>query len=227
MQKQHLYKYYKRIVLSEKRITELNSLLAMYYCKLRYTAIVKDGSELRFDSFEELKNHDNFKENEIKQLIINGDSINDEIKMTLSPQSPYKEETIVCRYTFSNLDKEKVFRDKITSLFDKAEEATRSYQVCRILSFVALVAIPCIVFRIVFKGISGDDQFAMYMFAVILGLLAYGGFDRMVIQYFFPKVYYAWGEGEKIYNDRVKLRYALFWSVIVAAIVAIIVGIIL
>ena len=229
---------YKRIVvLTEKRMEELESILSKHCDCINYKAITKNKSEILFDSFDELIAFNNFGDDKIISLCVicrKRNNCNFMIDIDFSPLFPFETETVKCGYCFSEVDKESVFIADFKKFLNKISIYHTKYMICELasLAFFVILGLYPIIIQIggtkLYQSINGIYPLIMSILlfeAISIGL--YKLCSKLIWKKLFPKAIFAWGEEKEKFSKLEKLRSNLFWAVLVAAVISFVVGIIL
>ncbi len=225
MKIEHNYYYYKRITLTKDRMVELNSIVCKYCEKVFYEAELADKTTVKFESFNELIDYDNFDKRKINTLKISGyTNYTNTISITIAPTYQKENETVSCHYEAEGKDKETLFHKEIDEFFQKATEYDLSYLMCERISF-AIIIINALFFLIkLLPASESDERWKVLAFIGITALFCYKALSSLIWERLFPPAIFAWGEEEIHYKKLEKTRSNLFWCVIVAGIVNFVVG---
>lgn len=237
MNKKRMFLYKRIIVLTIPRLEELEALLLKHCDHIKYTAYTKNDAEIMFDSFDELRNFSNYADDKIISLNLKCRVENDYdflIDIDFSPKYRFPDDTVKCMYCFSDVDKESVFISDFRKFLDKIAIYHTKYMICEwasCLFFLVLGLYP------IFVPINGTAYYQTvegtypFLRSILLSeLIAMGLYklcSKFVWKKLFPRAIYSWGEESENYSRLEKLRSNLFWGVLVAALVSIVVGFIL
>lgn len=240
MEKRRYFGYNKTALLTIPRLQELSLLLQKHGKCIKYSVITKNQAEVSFDSFEELSGFDNFQENKIASLkikcsnCIQSDDEDVYIEIVFSPSFPHEADSVRCYYSFSDTEKETIFISDFTKFLKKTATYDRSYKICEWASFLTFFILGLYPALLPLGGVfyyqRAKGAFPVIMTIIISELLAlccYYLCSRLIWRKLFPKVIYAWGEEAAHYQKLEKLRSQLFWGVLVAPVMSIIVGLLL
>lgn len=226
---------YKRIVvLNTVRLNELNMLLLKHCSNIVYKARTKNDAEILFDSFDELIAFSNFGEDKITSLNLKCSKTNDNnfmIVIDFSPKSPFETDTVRCIYCFSNTDEESIFIADFEKFLSKVTTYHSKYMICEWGSFIFFIIIGLYP---IFISINGAPlyQTVRGKYPLIISVIffeaaataVYYLCSKLMWKKLYPRVIYAWGEEKERYSKLEGLRSNLFWGVLVATLISIIVG---
>ena len=231
------FSYKRRVVLTVPRLKELIALLKKHCDDIKFKAITKNKAEIKFDSFEELIDFNNYGEEKIASLNLRCRAKDDYdflIDIDFSPDSPFNNDSVRCWYCFSNTDKESLFISDFEKFLDKADEYHNKYLICELasLAFCFVLGLCPIIIPIggaaYYKVASG--AYPVVTAALVFETIAIGLWalcSKLLWKKLFPRTIFAWGEGIGEYEKLGKLRANLFWGVLIAIVVSVFVGIIL
>lgn len=237
MIKNRIFSYKRIVVLTLSRLEELKTILLKHCDRIKYKAYTKNDAEIIFDSFDELKNFNNFGDDKIVALNLNCRVKNDYdflINIDFSPKYHFPDDTVRCTYCFSDVDKESVFISDFKKFLDKITIYHTKYMICEWASYVFFLVLGLYPIFIPINGtayyqtVKGTYPFlsSILVFEIIaIGLNKLC--SHFVWKKLFPRAIYAWGEESENYSRLEKLRSNLFWCVLVAALVSIVIGFIL
>ena len=216
------------MLITVDRLVGLQNLLLKYCTRIEWKATLTDGTTVTFDSFEEMKNNSNFGRAKILGITAFGrsDDFKTIINVTLSREYPTLKRFGDCSFKFDSEDQHTVFRNEIENFFDKCVEGELSYQTGRWISVLLLLGIVLFATFSLFQIptektiLTGVFVFMLTGFTLWLSIMV----STKVWDHIFPSIVFAIGEEEKRYEKRKKTFSSIFWCVIVAAIVAIVVN---
>ena len=221
----------KRLLITNERLVELQNLLSKYCTHIGWEAILTDGTTISFDSFEELQRYSNFGSTKILGIKSTGrsDDFETTIKVTISREYPILKKFGECCFKFASEDQHTVFRKEIKEFFEKCVEGEITYQLGRWLFALALLGV---VLFTAFKSITFNSE---SVFLIVLFFFMLAGFTFWISimistklwDFIFPSIVFAIGEGIARYEKTKKLRSNIFWCVLVAAAIGVLVGLIL
>ena len=237
MIKNRNFTYKRIIVLTIQRLKELETLLLKHCDSIDYKAITKNDAEILFDSFDEMSGFNNFGDDKITSLSLKCRVKNDYnfmISIDFSPKYPFYSDTVRCMYCFSDIDKESVFIADFKKFLDKIAIYHTKYTICEWASVAFFLILGLYPIFIPFNG-NAYYQTARGVFPLIMGILLseaisiglYYLCSRLIWKKLFPRAIYAWGEESESYSRLEKLRSNLFWGVLVAIVISVVVGLIL
>lgn len=228
------FTYKKALILTPERIKELETVLLKYCENVSYEATTVIDTEISFSSMNEMLNYDNFQKRKLKEVIIVGRNGYEKIVNCVFAVSGFPlfkgyNETCLCKYIVSDVDKETMLRNDIQVFLKKA---TASYWLLgkfRLFGLLSFVSFYLFLF-LLFGGNSNVKLTTIPLFFVSLLI----GFCLVkVIQLIdcflgkiFPPIVYLWGEEKENYEKYDKLRHNIFWCVFICMIVSIVCGII-
>ena len=221
----------KRLLITNERLVELQNLLSKYCTQIDWKAILTDGTTISFDSFEELQQYSNFGSTKI--FGINSDGRSDDfktiIKVTISRKYPILKQFGECSFEFASEDQYTVFRKEIKEFFEKCVEGEITYQVGRWLFALALLGIVLFTISTLVKVTAESIFLIILSYFMIAGLTLWLSilFSTKVWDFILPSIVFAIGEGVARYEKIKKLRSNIFWCVLVAAAIGVLVDLIL
>lgn len=237
MIKTRMFSYKRIVVLTLPRLKELQALLLKHCDHINYKAYTKNDAEIMFDSFDELSNFSNFGDDKIISLNLKCRVENDYdflIDIDFSPKYHFPNDTVRCKYCFSDVDKESVFISDFRKFLDKIAIYHTKYMICEKASFLFFFVLSLYP---IFVPISGTAYYQTvkgtypFLISILLSEMIAIGLHKLCSHFvwkkLFPRAIFAWGEESENYSRLEKLRSNLFWGVLVAALVSIVVGFIL
>ena len=221
----------KRLLITKERLEELQNLISKYCTRIDWRATLTDGTTVTFDSFEELQNYSNFGSARILGIKASGRS-NDfktTINVNISREYPALKHFGECRFEFASEDQYTVFRKEIKDFFDKCVEGELGFQVGRWL--LALVLLGMVLFTaFTLMKITSESIVLIILFYLMLVGFAFWltiSISTKVWDLVFPSIVFAVGEGIARYEKFIKWRSNVFWGVLVATAISLLVGLVL
>lgn len=226
------FEYKRALVLTPERIKELETICKKYCERVLYEATTVAETDISFASVDELLNYDNFQNRKLKSLTVTGRSgIERIITCTFSPDNinifvGYGE-TCICRYTVSTVDTEITLKADILTFLKKSTASF--WMIGKVRLFGLLGCVSLYIFpSLLFWGRVSDleSSFSRIILSLLLG---YGLVtiirlvDRCVLEKLFPPIVFLWGEETEYYEECDRMRKNIFWCVIVAIVVGIVV----
>lgn len=215
MNKHSIITYDKQLFLDRKRMDELRLILQECCEKLCYEIECIDNSLIKFDTYDELMEYDNFGKGRINKLRVIGYGDGDtgekeKIALLLSNES-YKAPYMKCTCNFSGENEEIIFKKKILYFCQKATKDHQFATVLWIIPTVLFVVVPLAVIIYYYKLNS------FLVFSVLsLSLVTIWMFFVFIWKKLYPPVSFSWGEAIEYYRKIKERRYGLFWCVFVA-----------
>ena len=221
----------KRLLITNDRLNELQSLLTKYCTKIDWEATISDGTIITFDSFKELQQYSNFGSTKILEIKTVGRSDDSKtiIRVTISRKDPSVKHYGKCSFEFEKEDQYTVFRKEIQDFFDKCIEGEIAYQVGRwLLTVIILGVILYTILR--YTEITETNIALLVMCYFVLGGIAFlisSSVSTKILGFAFPSIVFAIGEGVTRYEKLKKLRSNIFWGVIIAVIIGLAVSLVM
>lgn len=223
----------KALILDQGKMAELNDELCQYCDKVTWEATSKNDADIEFDSFQELMQYDNFGDERIVRLTVEGrHNYERVIKIGFNPLGvsfwAYGK-TMKCYLSADSTSTIKKLEDSIRRF---AKKTIAPYWLFGKISFAsALTAIAFIFFLYMFLTGSSLKPPSLNVFWIILSIFiggagAYGFLmlDKLICV-LFPPVSFLWGEETKR-NDRLagqrKWFSGSFWAVVLGIIASLI-----
>lgn len=221
----------KRLLITKERLAELQNLLSKYCTRIDWQATLTDGTTVTFDSFEELQNYSNFGSAKILGIKASGrsDDFKTTINVNISREYPTLKRFGECSFKFASEDQYTVFRKEIEDFFDVCVEGELGYQMGRWLLALALLGTVLFTAFTLIK-VNAESIVLIALFYLMLVGFAFWvsiSFSTKVWDLVFPNIVFAIGEGVARYEKFIKWRSNIFWGVLVATAISILVGLIL
>ena len=225
-------KYSKAIIVDDELLRGIDAVITEYYKEAKYSANLRNGDKIEFGSLDELLNYDNFGTAEIKSLIVNYDynSLCFDVGVSLWTSYGSTVEATFCAN--SGPDCENIKR-RIIVLLEKASQGF-GYRILSKLSIMQ-IALPLFVLGM---GLLSYAEVTIGLHDEIWpahGLLWWEivfGFSLMICfvysklnRYFYPPIVFSLGENIKKYQALQNTKSHIFWGVVVAMIVSMVVSI--
>ena len=226
------FDYKKALILTPNRIQELESIFLKYCTSVSYDATTVADTEISFSSFDELLNYDNFQDRKIKELTVTGRQGRDRVVSCLFGTVGFTllwgyDETCICRYSVLTVDIETTIRSDILTFLKKITAPAwiaGKFRFFGLLGCISLYAAPFLLFfgKNTVKDIDATSAIICILCSYCL-IKSLKLIDKHILAKFFPPVVFLWGEEQVQYEKYDKTRKNIFWCVIVAIIVGIIV----
>lgn len=228
--------YRKAIIVDERMLIDLDKCIRNYFTSSpNYSADLLDESIVVFESLDELIQYDNFGNKAIKYLKVSFGYNNSLVfKKTLSSFHSY-EYSLLIEYVIKNMDDNILFKKEMIKIFEKGKRpwyytfVTKFSYMYFFIAFMFMTVIfgGILYFKDMFKIINTTLTVGMFItWFICTALILFMSYLLSRIRNFlFPVISYNIGEQKKQIEGRDKLISNIFWSVIVAGILAIIVGI--
>lgn len=226
------FEYKKALILTPERIKELETILLKYCKRISYEATTVAETEITFASVDELLSYDNFQNRRIKSLTMIGQNQFDRVFTCIFEARGLKilfgyDGTFVCRYTVSNVDTETTFKKDVLVFLKKT---TAQFWILGKLRLFGLLCMLCwfsAVYLIGYNNSNAGEKTVLGAFlACILGVSVVGTsiiIDQCFLKNLFPPLSFVWGEEKIRFSKYEQLRKNIFWGVIIATIVGIVV----
>ena len=221
----------KRLLITNERLGELKTLLSKRCSQVDWKATLTDGTAATFDSFEELQEYSNFGSAKILGIKTTGrsDDLKTMITVNISREHSYLNRSGECRFELASEDQYTVFRKEMQDFFEKCVEDEFAYQTGRwLLTLVLFVTVLFTTFTPI--KVPTEINFSIITFYFMLTGFSFWlaiTSSTKLWDIFYPSIVFAIGEGVSRYEKFKKLRSHLFWGVLVASVVSVIVGLIL
>ncbi len=228
------FKFKKAIVVTKKLLEELEEIILSKFNNIKYNALLDNGNSIDFNSLDEVVSYENFENNRIKHLRITANSsFNLEFNTKMSATVAYNS-TVNMNFQMDNIDNCILFESKIKKLMEKNKQPwyytvfskTSSYHLGATFfaAWVILAAYTLITKRSS-NGGSSDVTSAVNLilpiFLTIIFMIVI--ISKKIRDYFFPPIIFYW-ESEVQRSDKIQtLRTQIFWGVIVATILSILI----
>ena len=226
------FEYKRALVLTPERIKELETIFRKYCERVFYEATTVAETDISFVSVDELLNYDNFQNRKLKSLTVTGrNGIDRIVTCTFVPDNikifvGYGE-TCICRYTVSTVDAETTLKADILTFLKKVTASfwlIGKFRLFGLLGCVSLYIFPSL---LLFGRVSDAEwSFSRFILSLLLGygLVAIIRLvDRCVLEKLFPSIVFLWGEETEYYEKCDRMRKNIYWCVIVAIVVGIVV----
>ena len=215
--------YYKRLVITEDRINELEEILKNYCDVISYDAKTSSKTSLSFESREELLAYDNFVNGKITSLDISCRSkdYSTSIDIRFAPETRVRNETALCNYRFSDSDNETLFVKAWENYLKKSTEYQSSYILCRCASFLFCFSLCLfLVLRFFNTKLRFVSVFLLAYFLVFSTINALSH-AKPLWEKVFPPAEFPWGEEKEKYAKQITRRSNMFWNVVIPTLLSI------
>ena len=221
------YSYKRALKLTPDRMRQLEELLNRYFDKIVYNCNIKNGSDITFQSLEEMLEYDNFSTGKIVSMNIYGETT---AQLTINFSEGYGtfsnyEQVVYCNYTLYDVVQDTIFIKELNEFFKKS---TLNYWLIGKATLFSL-SLACYSFILIFRIIEARLRFSAanlsldeLLLAIALLFLAYF-IDKNLLKKLFPPIVFYWGEEERAFDKKDKLRTNLFWVVLVGILIGIVV----
>ena len=229
------FTYKKALILTPERIKELEIVLLKYCENVSYEATTVTDTEISFSSIDEMLNYDNFQKRKLKEVTIVGRNgyekiVNCFFGVRGFPIFKGYNETCLCRYIVSDVDKETMLRNDIQIFLKKA---TASYWLLgkfRLFGLLGFVSLYLFLLLLLFgENINAKLMtIPLFFVSLLIGFCLVKVIQLIdcFLEKIFPPIVYLWGEEKENYEKYDKLHHNIFWCVFIAMIVSIVCGII-
>lgn len=233
----NIYKFKNPVEIKSDDLIQLESIITKYYPSVKYTAELKDGSNVIFDNLDELLKFKNERERKILVLkVLAGRfdfSREIEIKFE-SGISSYKafSYSIKVEYKFHDSEKEIIFLNEIKSFCNHIKKDPVFSFFSKLWAPTILIALGAIFFTIefIFKAITSNaaDTHINETFDIPVSMII-GIITMMILvfldkfwRYMFPSIVILLGEEVKNDIFRNKLRSVIFIVILLGIVVSLI-----
>lgn len=222
MKKTELFTFSKHILLDNNRMLQLQQMLDKHCEQLSIQASTINHVDIEFDSYDDLLQYENFRKGRIKKLQISGSSHESwDKKFSLTFFAGHQgSNSLECIGYFNQKNEETLFYKDIEEF---VEEATCDHIPAVIGHFISMFLFYGVAFCLMFfnyRGASPIDYFVVSIITtIVFEVFLYVVWDKL-----FPMVSFSWGEGSRYYKQLAKVRTGVFWSVIVAACIGLLVN---
>ena len=212
----------KSLCVSGKDLKKLSAILKKFFSLIAYSATIKSGAIIEFDSLKELLTFNNFKENKIKVLNIHAQKKQNyetiqECYIRFDSKCGILNKSIDIDYCFSSQETEMLFVHEIQKFFYKPQKVLN-----RNIVLISVLILASLIFTSEIWIIYHDNILLM-----VVMLFLFTKTNVEFLEAFFEKnvsnVFFLWGEETSLFYKRKNLISKIFWGVIIA-IVASIVG---
>lgn len=226
------FEYKKALILTPERIKELEIILLKYCERIAYEATTVAETEITFASVDELLSYDNFQNRRIKSLTMIGRNKIDRVFTCIFEASGLQslfgyDGTFICRYTVSDVDTETTLKEDILDFLNKATAQFWIFGKIRLLGLLCILCWFSAVYLVGYNNSNTGEKTVLGAFlACILGLSIVGmsiTIDQCFLKNLFPPLSFVWGEEKFRFSKYEQLRKNIFWCVIIAIVVGIVV----
>lgn len=228
--------YKKAIIVSQERMIQLDSILAKNFDKIRYTAILKNGSQETHEIVESLLLSDNYNDERIVAIEVyahNTDYNNDDSTYLYFGSKEYVsllfEYSEVCKgnFSFSQKEKAKRFEEELNTLIGKS---TAPYWVFAKFNLQVVLFLGCFIAYIYLLTHTDNNtqiinitmsKLMLLLLAAIAVVWLVFRVNRFIHETILPPVVFIWGEEVPRSKRMDRWRTNLFWVVIVGLVLMI------
>ncbi len=213
----------KSLCVSGKDLKKLSAILKKYFSLITYSATVKSGAKIEFDSLKELLTFNNFKGNKIKVLNIcaqkkqNYETIQ-ECYIRFDSKCGILNRSVNIDYCFSSQETEIIFVNEMQKFFCKPQKVLN-----RNIVLISTLILTSFIFISEIWIICHDNILLM---VVMLFLFIMTNVE--LLEAFFEKnlsnVFFLWGDETSLFYKRKKLISKMFWGIIGTIILGVISG---
>ena len=218
------------LVIDESFLKNVNNIITEYFIAPTYSARLKMGDLIEFDSLNELLEYDNFKDKKIISLDLNFGYYN---SISICPFEVLRRKSIVVSYKIEDKEKNTLFREAIQNEIDKCK-TSKIYSLISSISIAGL----CIFFGIIalivgnicyFQNSGNSYTFNFGIFELTIGYIIIVLYLcilfglLLLVKYLFPSVVFYFGKEIDNNNKLKSFRANFFWCVIVAIAVSVLV----
>lgn len=225
----------KAITITPERLKSLCEIILKHCERLEFSGETYSKTTITFDNLDELLSYDNFKPRRLTELEITG-YINHSRKISVeigdlnfSPVTNYGS-TIRCSYNFSTVDEETIFKNELSTWFEKTKS---SYWLLGKFSFNGAFFLPSAIitfFRLCLGlKIEIDTSNTLLLVALIITaiftvamIFLFRFLDTHFLGNLFPAIVFSWGEETSRFEKWQKYRSNIFWGIIIAIIVGLV-----
>lgn len=219
------------IIVDDKFIRDIDTLIKEYFAEPTYYADLLNGDQIEFDSVSELINYDNFASRAISALTIRSGIENFMYIMPWGGVINEYKSTINWKFEIDNNDKCEEVKRKAKEIFDKHKQSimytlASKFSIAHICSIVLALGVA-LNFYIWFilhnqaKEVTNITMVGIWIIAIIC-FTVIEKFISYMVKKFFPSVVFYLGENIKKIENFSKLKSNLFWGVIVAVMVSVV-----
>lgn len=224
------------VIVNDTFLKNIDSIISKYFIKPTYSAIILSGDSIEFDSLEELLNYENGLTEKIVSLNIDYGYYN---SIRISSMEDSYDSSILIFYITDDSDTKVLFDTEIKNEINKISTSKlysfiSSSSISRISFIIFLIFTMISIVSYFYGGQSSIKQLTIlfnpllylaFVFAVFVYLGILFGI-RDIIRKLFPSVVFYLGMEKERYNKIKDIRKNIFWCVIVAFILAVIVDVI-
>lgn len=221
------------IIVDKKLLEELEKVILIYYDKVSYSCKLCNDNRIDFDTLDELLNYENPKIRKIIRLsIMFGYPSEIVFEPSFAYFSSYKY-TVEGTYQINDLDKSVLFQEKIKDLLNRSKQ-DKWYTILtkiNIVQFwiVMLAFCTCtLLYSLFTNGLKQESSFSLLIFIVCIIISTIFHIFGYILSKFriflLPAIAYKIGEQIKEIEKGRELSNKIFWGIIVAFIVSLVVA---
>lgn len=224
------WKYKWAITVTPEAMRELETLLEIYYENIRYTAYLRNKSKVDFENLDELLEYENIDGREIVEIVVYGGLDYDSTAMSLGLENEtglfvnYKS-TVNASYTVKNPDDEMTLTTRLTALFNKAKSRHALIRkICLydlLMIFLIIIAINILLIAPTSNNSKSTRDWIIIMSVSIIFAAGFHAVDKFIKKLMSPLVFY-WGAQIETSKRIANTRHQIFWGVLVASAVSIV-----
>ena len=229
------FNYTHTICLTEDLLREIDALYRNYFDEEAKYKVNLGAHTIYFNELNEIFALDNFAEEKIKEITI-GSILESYIKFEV--HDSYLRDassTVEVEYRIDSSDNANNYRRKLEKIFDKGKRSRiydffAHFSIGTMWLLITVISFWNSTYTYFYSNSKASSSITPLIFALaiicvlILALLL--DYLFKCIKKLFPPLVFCWGEEQKVESNRKTIRAGLFWSVIIAAIVSIVCGII-
>ena len=225
--------YKSAIIVNDVFFKEMDELISEYFNKTKYSAQLKNGDEVEFESVSELILYDNFSNRAIKTMRIEfgiGNYIM--IEPSIAFINVYKS-TIEMRFEVEDNDKSEEIKRKVNLICDKHKQSAMYtaaskftiMHICILMCGFSFVSnLNLLITHKTDDGTMSNSTIVAVCTVGIVIMLLISAVLSWIIKRFFPAIVFYLGENIKNVEKESKTKSNIFWCIIVAGIVSAIVS---
>lgn len=224
METNQTFYYNKELVITNDKLMRLYAILSEQCPQVRIKVRLKNQTDVKFDSFEELKQYHNEKDKRIIEMELNGDGDKARIMIRiLDDRTISRSRIAVCDMSFKDDNNRRVFESKYKEWLNDSTEGVHQHTLWRLVILVLVLLTAFILFGIYLSKTQNMRGDAMIPFAVG-ALVVWLAVTKLLDYCFYPAVIFAWGKGQERYNKITERRKQWLWTLIVSPLVSGLVG---
>lgn len=220
------------IIVDEKLLTNLEEVILSYYSKVTYECKLHNEDMVEFESLKELLNYKNIKSRKIVMLKVKFDYNEIYFEPTLSKISSYSH-TVFGIYKMDDSDKSILFSKKVEEILENGRRSkwytfVTKFSMMYFLMFILVLSIGNAIYSIVKEGVMGGNIYTInslnlsLMLAILLLVISI--FLAKCRDALLPPISFMIGEQVEEIEKQKNLFDKIFWGIIVAFVVSLIVA---